>query len=326
MLPPTMNAPHATAARSLAPADRPGPEAAALPAAAAGPALSVSRWAATVAVGVALVAAIGWLDHATGPEVGLSLVYLVPVTVVGWLAGRRAGLLLALGAAAAWFAADVAQHAEGYVPVAGWNAFTRLAIYAAIGLLAARVRSDRLRLVDLNGRLARALDAERTLARTDGLTGLANSRSFLETLRIETARSRRARTPICVAYLDLDNFKRVNDRHGHAAGDDLLRRIADELRDVVRTSDVVARLGGDEFGILLWQVEPAPAEEIGRRIVERVAAAAAPYPEADVGASVGLVWYAVAPDRDEELLQEADGAMYDAKQAGKHAVMLRTGS
>ena len=288
--------------------------------------LSGRAWAALVGTAVLAVAAIGWLDYVTGPELGLSLAYLVPVAVAGWLAGRRAGLLLAVAAAAAWFAADAALHGEGHVPVAGWNAFTRLGIYAAIGLLAARVRSDRVRLVDLNRRLARALEAERSLARTDGLTGLGNSRSFLEMLRTEAARSRRARTPICIAYIDLDNFKRVNDRHGHAAGDELLKRIADELRDAVRAGDVVARLGGDEFGALLWNVEPAPAEEIGRRIVDRVAAAASHYPAADVGASVGLAWYAVAPDRDEEALQEADAAMYDAKQAGKHGLRLRTPS
>lgn len=315
------------ARRSLAPPTGPAPEDHACPPAAAGPALSAARWTAIVAAGTVLVAAIGWLDYVTGPEVGLSLAYLVPVVLAGWLAGRRAGVLLALAAATAWFSADAALHRANYLPVSVWNGVTRLAIYAAIGLLAARVRRDRLQLIDLNARLARALEAERTLARTDALTGLANSRAFLETLRTETARSRRARTPVCVAYIDLDNFKRINDRHGHAAGDAFLRQVADELRRAVRDGDVVARIGGDEFAVLLWQAEPAPAEEVGRRIVTRVAAAAAaPYPKADVGASVGLAWFAVAPDDDEEILRLADEAMFEAKQAGKHAVVLRTGS
>lgn len=290
------------------------------------PALSLSRWLALVAGGVVLVAAIGWLDYVTGADVGLSLAYLVPVTLSGWFAGRRAALLLAAVAAVAWFAADAALHRTSYLPVSVWNGVTRLAIYAAIGVLAARVRRDRLRLLDLNARLARALEAERTLARTDALTGLANSRAFFETLHTETARSRRARTPVCLAYIDLDNFQRVNDRRGHAAGDALLRQVADELRRAVRDGDVVARVGGDEFAVLLWNAEPAPAEEVGRRIVSRVAAVAAGYPEADVGASVGVAWFAVAPDDDEELLRLADEAMFEAKQGGKHAVVLRTGS
>src|SRR6185312_6159583 len=97
------------------------------------------------------------------------------------------------------------------------------------------------------------------LARIDALTGVANGRTFYDLARVELCRFQRTGRPFTVAYLDLDNFKQVNDRLGHPAGDDLLRRVAQVLRDNTRVLDVPARLGGDEFALLLPETDAEDA-------------------------------------------------------------------
>jgi diguanylate cyclase (GGDEF)-like protein len=261
---------------------------------------------------------VGWIDTLTGTQLGLSLLYLAPVSAAGWWLGSRPAALCAAAAALIWLAADLAGRAGAEMPISLWNGFTRLAIYLAIGLLLSRVRSDRRRLTGL-------LDREKSLARTDTITNLMNHRGFVETLMREASRCRRASQPLCVAFMDLDNFKQVNDRYGHAAGDAFLQRIARTIRDTVRAGDVPARLGGDEFVILFWDVDRGAVEGIARRLIDRVREAGAEYPEADLGLSVGIAYFALPPDSIEEILKRADNAMYEAKTLGKGQLAVWSG-
>jgi diguanylate cyclase (GGDEF)-like protein len=273
------------------------------------------------AAGAALlvvVAAIGWLDYRTGPDIGFSLFYLIPIAGAGWFLGRFVAATLAMAAAASWFLAELAwKDAAG--AVVHWNGFTRLVTYLAIAMLLAVVRKDRDRLAALNAKLSVALGAESRLARTDRLTSLGNSRNFFEHLSLDLMARR---SPVCVAMLDIDNFKRINDGHGHHAGDELLRRIASEIAAEIRGTDVVARMGGDEFAILFRGVEPEGASKIAARIVERVRLAAAPYPGADISASIGIAWFSDPPRNADDVLRIADAAMYQAKSDGKGRVRV----
>ena len=157
-------------------------------------------------------------------------------------------------------------------------------------------------------------------ARTDALTGLVNRAAFCQHLADAAA----VEGGLAVLFVDLDDFKGVNDGLGHAAGDTVLRHVADSLRQVTRTGDVCARLGGDEFALLLRGVTPADAEQVGRRLVGLVCT---PVPVsatwATVGASIGLSHSAVPCD-GEELLGRADVAMYRAKASGKNRVLTWT--
>jgi diguanylate cyclase (GGDEF)-like protein len=168
-----------------------------------------------------------------------------------------------------------------------------------------------------NARVHQLLSAQ---ARTDALTGLANRASFEEHL----AASAREEGDRAVVFVDLDGFKSVNDRLGHAAGDELLRHVAGRLREVVRPGDVCARLGGDEFAVLLRGASAEQAVAVGRRVVELVSEpvrlAAGP---ARVEASVGTA-HAAGPADPQELLHRADTAMYAAKVAGRSRPRDRT--
>jgi len=124
--------------------------------------------------------------------------------------------------------------------------------------------------------LRRSLTRERELSRTDPLTALSNSRAFYEEARRLLALCRRQHRPITVAYIDVDNFKAVNDRLGHQAGDELLKGIALQVRASIRPSDLSARLGGDEFAILLPELSQRDAGLTLERLRASLAAMAHP--------------------------------------------------
>ena len=168
-----------------------------------------------------------------------------------------------------------------------------------IALLVARVRRDR-----------RALEA---LARTDGLTGLLNRRSFEAAIEVECARARRSRKPLSVVYLDVDDFKGINDRFGHTVGDQVLRQLAVAIGATIRAQvDSAFRLGGDEFALLL----PASTREQAAAVVARIRAFCAVHePRRAVGAfefSAGIVGFE-GDETAQALLARGDRAMYDDK-------------
>jgi diguanylate cyclase (GGDEF)-like protein/PAS domain S-box-containing protein len=163
-------------------------------------------------------------------------------------------------------------------------------------------------------------------ARHDALTGLPNRMMFLETLEQALARATRGRRPVALVFLDLDDFKLVNDRRGHAAGDALLRALTPRLTAAVRLGDTVGRLGGDEFLVLCEDLATeADAVEIGERLVgaAREPLEAAGF-EHTISISAGVVFLADASGMTvPALLRDADAAMYAAKDAGKgHAVVF----
>lgn len=156
------------------------------------------------------------------------------------------------------------------------------------------------------------------LARHDPLTGLANRRLFAERLDAALARARRSGLGLAVVWLDLDNFKRVNDKHGHAAGDSLLQAVARRLQASARETDLVARLGGDEFLVLLADLPLSGAEAAAAAVVERMVCSLAEPLVAQgaalrVTASVGISLYPTDATCADELLAHADAAMYQSK-------------
>jgi two-component system cell cycle response regulator len=164
----------------------------------------------------------------------------------------------------------------------------------------------------------------------DGLTGVFNRRYFDERLTSEFAFAARHGSALCVLMVDIDHFKRVNDRYGHQAGDMVLRRVAAELRSGIRTEDVIARYGGEEFAILARGIDPEGARLFGERV--RMMAERAHIVCEDmhvpVTISVGLAHNHAGPtaQKAERLVAEADAALYGAKQAGRNRVVVASSS
>ena len=156
---------------------------------------------------------------------------------------------------------------------------------------------------------------------TDELTGLANRRRFLSQMETEVARSRRSGSPLAIVLADLDDFKQVNDKYGHEAGDRTLRAFADILREAVRDIDLPVRLGGEEFAILLPDTDlPGGAnlaERIRSTLAERQIESGAA--RISVTASFGVSCFPLAASAD-DLLVDADRRLYDAKRRGKNRV------
>jgi diguanylate cyclase (GGDEF)-like protein len=166
---------------------------------------------------------------------------------------------------------------------------------------------------------ARMVDDARHRAMHDSLTGLPNRALFIDRLAHALASARRRRTGVAVLFLDLDNFKVVNDSLGHTAGDDLLLAVGGRLRETLRRSDTIARFGGDEFGILVEDVEH---ERDAIRVAEQVAALFVhPFSldarEHFVSASIGIAISDAAADKPDTLIRNADAAMYRAKSHGR---------
>jgi two-component system cell cycle response regulator len=170
---------------------------------------------------------------------------------------------------------------------------------------------------------AKALEA---LALTDPLTGLANRRMLAERVGMALLHARRNKSAMAVVYLDLDGFKNVNNTMGHAAGDTMLKMVAERLTAAVREEDTVARPGGDEFIVSLWQV--AGVEDASKVAAKLIEVVAKPYVidgrAVNVTTSAGVALYSQHGDDADTLMKSADSALYEAKHAGKNAFRLAT--
>ncbi|AON53039.1 GGDEF domain-containing protein [Herbaspirillum seropedicae] len=196
--------------------------------------------------------------------------------------------------------------------------------------LSALNRSLELRIAERTRDLAQANEQLRSLSLTDGLTGIANRRSFDETLEQEWRRSMRHGTPLMLAFIDVDWFKPYNDHYGHLAGDAVLRQVAQTLRQsIARVGDTVARYGGEEFAIIAADTDGQAGADMLRRMCDAVHALAI----AHAGSAMGRITISAGvascnPGQPgaslDGLLQAADAALYRAKMEGRNRVVLAT--
>ncbi|HYN86864.1 MAG TPA: GGDEF domain-containing protein [Pyrinomonadaceae bacterium] len=260
-----------------------------------------------VTVALLVVAALAVLNYLSGPDVSFLIFYIAPVFLTAWFVGRRAGLLMCACVGLTWFVvAELTSDHYSSRAVPFWNAAVTLGFIVTLTLVVAAFK--------------RSHEKERELARTDYLTGAFNGRAFAEAAEAEINRARRNLLPFTVFYMDVDDFKLVNDRDGHSTGDRLLRVVAETIRESVRTIDVVARLGGDEFAVLLPETDGGAAEVVIRRVRRQLteAARAEGWP---VTFSLGVVTWDVPPASLDEMLRAADGLMYAAKRNGKNRIL-----
>jgi len=180
-----------------------------------------------------------------------------------------------------------------------------------------------------NEDLHRSNEILEQLSFTDGLTHLHNHRYFQDRLRLEAKRADRSREPLALLLIDIDNFKWLNDRYGHAAGDEVLRRVATILNQTARETDLVARYGGEEFALLAPRTDPKGATLLAERV--RQAVADMPFHGLDPAGADGIavttsVGVSVYHSDIKRFFDEADRALYQAKREGKDCVVLFPGS
>jgi diguanylate cyclase (GGDEF)-like protein len=258
------------------------------------------------AIGFALIGVLGILDFVTGYELAFSLFYLFPIFLLTWLISRRMGIVASFFSAFVWLLADVAAGNIYSSPlIYFWNTLVRLAFFIINTLL-------------LSG-LRQAIEHERELAHTDYLTGAINSRYFYAIVQMEIDRFQRYKRPFTLAYLDLDDFKRVNDRFGHSTGDQVLRVVAHTIRNYLRKSDVVARLGGDEFAVLLLETD----QEYARLVITKIQDVLLEEMSRNnwsITFSIGVLFCPEGHRSVDDLVRMADDLMYAVKRDGKNAI------
>ncbi len=264
--------------------------------------------ALVVAAAVLFITLVGYIDYVTGVELRVYPLYFIPVAVTAWWVGLPASLLLSVLAIASWWAANSFGGLTFSSPLI-WvlnGAADMISFSVVAGLITFLKRSH---------------DSEHNLARVDSLTGLSNSRAFHEAAALEIERQKRHSDPLTIAYIDLDNFKLVNDRFGHQAGNSVLSKVAESLRMETRDTDVLARLGGDEFAVLLPRTDSSGAGALLARIAGEMAVLMAEkgWP---VTMSIGAVTFLDPPESVDELIGRADAIMYRVKAGGKNAIRL----
>jgi len=253
-----------------------------------------------------LMVVVSLVDLTTGIELSFSLFYLLPIAVVAWYGDRGIAAAACSVGAIVWTTIDVlaGQHYSNTL-VWVWNTGIRFGFLVIVASLLDRLRTELHRVQDLAG--------------VDYLTGAVSPASFYEMLQAELDRCRRYGRPFTLAYIDLDDFKRMNDQFGHSTGDEVLRRVVSGARARLRSTDALARLGGDEFAILLPETDLESAQavlpEVQNTLRNEMQSHGWP-----VTCSIGVVTFAETPTAPDDALRLADELMYAAKSAGKNAI------
>lgn len=255
---------------------------------------------------VALTLLVYWANTATPPAARLGVLYVIPVLLVTWTDGVLWGIVFGLASigmreVVAW------DQMPADTPM-GWRIGNGAAYVAVVAVAMAGLQTLR----RSQAQLAR-------LVIQDQLTNVLNARAFADRLTQELDRNRRYPRPLALMYMDLDNFKVINDTHGHQTGDAVLRLVADAMRSSVRQTDVVGRLGGDEFAVLMPETDAQLADAAAKRLVAGLRTVFKGTP--NVTASIGVVSCTATEASTDDLLRRADQAMYDAKKMGKDRVV-----
>ncbi len=253
-----------------------------------------------------LVLLVGILNHIAGPQLFYDTFYLIPIVLVTWFIGKWFGFIFSILSALVWMIVCLASGITYFgSDNLYWTGVGRLCSFFILTVILSALKN--------------ILKQEKEFSRIDFLTGLQNRRAFIELLSMEIDRARRYEHPFTLVYLDLDNFKTVNDSFGHKTGDMILRSVTRTIQENIRETDTVARLGGDEFGILM----PETGRNVAEAIISRVRNINLKITQRygwPVTLSIGVVIFKRAPSTADETLQISDQLMYKAKNTGKNSI------
>jgi diguanylate cyclase (GGDEF)-like protein len=255
-----------------------------------------------------MVILISAIDFITGSEISISIFFLFPIATATWYGGHRSGIIFSILSATIWFIVDYEERAYLNAVAPYWNALVRFGFFLVTEELLNQLKS--------------VLDAESSLSRTDSLTGLSNLRGFNELAERLFGLSARHNRPVVLAYIDLDNFKKVNDESGHAEGDKVLQLVGNRIRKSLRVSDVAARLGGDEFAILFPETDEAGAGTV-INILRNDLTHEMKRHNWPISLSIGVVSIHTPTLSLGEALRLADSLMYQVKKQGRNNILFQ---
>lgn len=261
-------------------------------------------WLNGMILGAILI--LGIIDYLTGVELSLSFFYLIPVAMAAWALGKYSGLGYSVLSATVWLISNFLSgliFSNMFFGV--WNTLIRFGFYGVVTILLTELHS--------------ALEEERLLANTDPLTGALNRRSFNELAEKKMIHAEVNGRPYTVVYIDLDNFKPINDKQGHSIGDLVLKAVVDTIQKQIRVADIFARFGGDEFAILLADIGQDDAKRIVQRL-RKVLLEKMDMHVWDVTFSIGALTFLTMPHSVEEMVRLTDELMYEVKVDGKNAI------
>jgi diguanylate cyclase (GGDEF)-like protein len=255
-------------------------------------------------VGCTFIVLIGIIDRMTAQDASLYVLYALPIFFGAWYGGRSTGILLCLVSVIGWTMTDL-SFTEWEAMLTIWNVGLRLSFFVGISVVISSLKSG--------------LDREKMLASIDFLTELPNRRTFLVIANQERERAIRNKRPLTLAYIDLDDFKQINDRSGHDIGDLVLKEVGKILKSNIRGSDSVARIGGDEFVILFpdtgYESAQAVLQKIEDRMKERMLEK-----QWDITVSIGAATYGNWYPSVQQMVLKTDRLMYAAKASGKNRI------
>jgi diguanylate cyclase (GGDEF)-like protein len=254
--------------------------------------------------GILLISAINYL---TGEEISVSIFYLIPVAIATWYCGQRSGILFGILSASFWLVADIVSNSYTNQLSPYLNVLFRLTLFlVAIRLLV---------------KLKTYIGIEKQLARTDSLTGLLNVLGFTQQVEMLFDLAGRHNRPLVLGYIDLDNFKRINDERGHSEGDRVLQTIGKVIAASLRATDVAGRMGGDEFAIVLPETDEAGAKTVfntlGNALLQNMKQHGWP-----ITFSMGVVCFNTPTIGFDEAIRFADSLMYRVKRRGKNNIVF----
>ncbi|MCB1179354.1 MAG: GGDEF domain-containing protein [Leptospiraceae bacterium] len=253
-----------------------------------------------------LVVLLGIIDYLIGYEISFSIFYLIPISLSVFYSGFRLSIIVSILSAIIWFLADKESgHIYNNLLIPFWNAIMRFGYFFLHSLFLERFINLYIKV--LNDSM------------TDSLTGCKNSRFFYKLFEMELNKAKRTLRPYTVVYIDLDNFKLMNDTYGHLEGDSLLKLISEKVKLHIRPSDVFARLGGDEFALLFPESDHNQSNKLITRlrtlVIEEIVKRNWP-----VTLSIGAITFKTNKYSINEMMKLADDLMYKVKNNGKNNI------
>jgi diguanylate cyclase (GGDEF)-like protein len=256
-----------------------------------------------------MVVIISVAAYLLGYEITTATFFLIPIALTTWYGNQRQGIYFSLLSAFIWHLIDtgISAHSYSHPLIPYWNTSVRLGLFLITTQFLTLLKSQ--------------LNSEKSLSRTDSLTGVMNGRGFAEVAEKMFELGARHGRPTCLAYIDMDDFKQVNDQRGHSAGDRVLQTVGEVLLKSMRKTDAVCRLGGDEFAIALPETNEAGAQVSFNKLRNNLALAMQKnnWP---VGFSIGVISFDLPPANFDEAVRLADALMYQVKKNGKNNILF----